>query len=446
MQSPPARSTNRAVTVVGLILAMALSALESTVVSTAMPTVIDELKGIELYTWVTTAYLLTASVTIPLYGKLADMYGRKPLLLFGIAVFLVGSAASGAATSMEQLILFRALQGVGAGAIQPVALTVVGDIFDLGERARMQGVFGAIWGFFGMIGPTLGGYLVTLSWRWVFYINLPFGLISAALVVFALHETVERRPHRVDVAGAALLVVGLSAVLLSVSRSIRGVGIWAGALGVLLIVAFVVVEQRALEPVLPLPLFLRRVIFTASVSGAIIGGAMVAITTFIPLFVQGVLRGTPTEAGIAVTPMLIFWPIASTTSGRLIPSVGFRPLVRLGLGLTVIAAVGLAMYGERGGMRALQIVSALFGLGMGFANTALLIAVQTSVPWGERGVATASTMFFRNIGGALAVGAMGGVLNVALTRDGSISEDFASSVLSADRVHGLDPSVLRRVE
>ena len=222
MPNPPARRTHRAFTVVGLILAMAMAALEATVVSTAMPSVGGSLGKIELYTWVTTAYLLTASVTVPLYGKLADMYGRKPLLLFGIAVFLIGSAASGAAESMEQLIVFRALQGLGAGAIQPIALTVVGDIFDLGERARMQGVFGASWGFFAMTGPAVGGFLVKLppfGWRWVFYINLPFGLIAAALLVFALHERVERRPHRVDVAGALLLVGGIMALLVATGRA-----------------------------------------------------------------------------------------------------------------------------------------------------------------------------------------------------------------------------------
>ena len=446
MPSSPGRVSNRAVVVVGLVLAMAMAALEATVVSTAMPSVVGDLGGIQLYAWVTTAYLLTAAVTVPLYGKLADMYGRKPLLLFGIAVFLVGSAASGAAGTMGQLIAFRALQGLGAGAIQPIALTVVGDIFDLGERARIQGVFGAAWGFFGMTGPAIGGFLVKhLSWRWVFYVNLPFGVAAAALVIFALHEKVERRPHRVDLAGAVLLMSGLSALLLATSRAAHGVAAWAGPLAGGLLVAFVLVERRAADPVLPLALFARRVILTSSLSGAIIGGAMMAISTFIPLFVQGVLHGDPTEAGIAVTPMLIGWPLASTLSGRLIPRVGFRPLVRLGLGITVVAALVLALYGDAGGLPRLQLISGLFGVGMGFANTALLIAVQTSVAWGERGVATASTMFFRTIGGALAVSATGGVLNAALARDGSLPHDLTSKVLAAEGASTLDPALLDRV-
>jgi EmrB/QacA subfamily drug resistance transporter len=440
------RVTNRAVVVVGLVLAMAMAALEATVVSTAMPSVVGDLHGIQLYAWVTTAYLLTASVTVPLYGKLADMYGRKPILLFGIVVFLIGSAASGAASSMAQLIAFRALQGAGAGAMQPIALTVVGDIFDLDERARVQGVFGAAWGLFGMTGPALGGFLVKhLSWRWVFYVNLPFGVIAGAILVFALQERVEKKRRHVDVLGSALLVAGLSALLLATSRSAHGAAVWAAPVAAVLLFVFVLVERRAEEPVLPLPLFTRRVILTASLSGAIIGGAMMAVSAFIPLFVQGVLRGEPTEAGIAVTPMLIGWPIASTLGGRLIPKVGFRPLVRLGLSITVGAALLLATYGEHGGLRGLQLISGLFGVGMGFANTALLIAVQTSVAWAERGIATASTMFFRTIGGALTVSATGGVLNAALARDPSISEELASRVLHPEGVRGLDPAMLEKV-
>lgn len=446
MPGSPPRVTNRAVTVLALVLSMAMAALEATVVSTAMTSVVSDLHGIQRYAWVTTAYLLTASVTVPLYGKLADMYGRKPLLLFGITVFLLGSVASGAATSMSQLILFRALQGLGAGAIQPIALTVVGDIFDLAERSRIQGVFGAAWGFFGMIGPVLGGFLVEkLSWRWVFYVNVPFGVVAAIILVFAFHEKIERRPHHVDVAGSVLLVTGLTALLLATSRSAHGVALWAGPLAAALLAAFVAVERRAAEPVLPLALFTRRVILTASVSGAIVGGAMMAVTTFIPLFVQGVLRGSPTDAGKAFTPMLIGWPIASTLGGRLIPKVGFRPLVRLGLLITTCAALILALYGEHGGLRGLQVISGLFGVGMGFANTSLLIAVQTSVSWGERGIATASTMFFRTIGGALSISVMGGVLNAALGQSGAISEEIASKVLTAEGVRQLDPGMLDQV-
>jgi MFS family permease len=443
---PTARRTNRAVTVIGLVLALAMGALEATVVSTAMPSVVGELKGIELYSWVTTAYLLTSSVTVPIYGKLADVYGRKPVLLFGIAIFLFGSAASGAASTMTQLIAFRAVQGVGAGAMQPIAMTVVGDIFELEERARIQGVFGAFWGLFAMIGPAVGSFCVNhLSWRWVFYLNLPFGVTAAAILIFALHEQVERRPHRLDYAGAALLAMALTGLLLATSRAVPGAAIYAGPASLVLLVAFIAVERTAPEPMLPIPLFLRPVILIASVSGAIVGGAMTATTTFVPLFVQGVLHGSPAEAGSAFTPMLVGWPLASTLSGRLIPRFGFRPLIRVGLGVTAVAALGLALFGERHGLRGLQVITGLFGVGMGLSNTALVIAVQTSVGWGERGIATASTMFFRIVGGALAVSSMGGVLNAVLAADPSITPELASRVLSPEGIKGLDPALLEHV-
>ncbi|APR81263.1 drug resistance transporter, EmrB/QacA family protein [Minicystis rosea] len=442
----PARRTNRAITVIGLVLALAMGALEATVVSTAMPSVIGDLGGIELYAWVTTAYLLTSSITVPIYGKLADIYGRKPVLLFGIAVFLFGSAASGAASTMTQLIVFRALQGVGAGSMQPVAMTVVGDIFDVSERARIQGVFGAFWGLFGMIGPAIGGFCVEhLSWRWVFYLNLPFGVAAAAIIIFALHERIERRPHVLDVSGALLLTSGLTLLLLATSGAVPRLGAWPALAAAVLLAAFIAVERRAAEPVLPLPLFTRPIMLTASISGAIVGGAMLAVTTFIPLFVQGVLRRDPTAAGTAFTPMLVGWPIASTLAGRYIPKVGFRPLIRGGLAITAVAGVALALFGERHGLAGLRVITGIFGVGMGMSSTALVIAVQTSVGWDQRGIATASTMFFRTIGGALAVSGMGGVLNAVLARDPAISHDIASRVLSPTGVRDLDPSLLERV-
>jgi MFS family permease len=407
--------------------------------------VIGDLGGIEHYSWVFTAYLLASTVTVPLYGKLADLYGRKPLLLFGIAVFLVGSAASGASRTMTQLIVFRSLQGIGAGAMQPVALTVVGDIFDLEERARMQGVFGAAWGVAGLIGPILGGVLVhtpIIGWRAVFYVNLPFGVAAAAILIGSLHERIEVRRRSLDLGGAALLTAGILALLF-------GAGGGAGALPALalaavLLTVFVLYERRVAEPVVPVELFLRRVIAVSSVAGGVIGGAMIATLTFVPLFVQGVLGGSATDAGSAITPMVITWPVASALSGRLIPTLGFRRLVLIGLGVTAAAAIALAVVATRApGLWPLRAVTAVFGIGMGFANTALLIVVQTSVAWEQRGIATASTMFFRTIGGTLAVGVMGGVLRAALERDPTIPAGAASQLLGSDRGRSLDPSVAR---
>ena len=440
------RSTNRAFTVVGLILALAMGALEATVISTAMPTVIGELGGIHYYAWIAGAYLLASSVTVPIYGKLSDIYGRKPILLFGIAMFLLGSAASGAAQSMGQLIVFRALQGLGAGSMQPMAITIVGDIFDLEERGKMQGLFGAAWGIFGLTGPMIGGLIVHhLSWRWVFYINLPFGLAAAAIVVTQLHERIEKKPHSLDFLGAGLLTGTVVALLLAASRLGAQTTVVCVGIAAVLLVAFLAVERSAKEPVLPLPLFARPVMAVSSLTGAVIGGAMIATLTYVPLFVQGVLHGTPTEAGTAITPMVVGWPIASAIAGRVLPTVGFRPLIRIGLGATAAAAVALAVVGGSHGLVGLRIITAVFGAGMGCSNTALLLAVQTSVDWEQRGIATASTMFFRTIGGTLAVGVMGGVINARLMADASIPEDAASRVLSREGTASLSPDLIARL-
>ncbi len=443
---PPTKKTNRPATVLGLVLALALAALAATVVSTAMPTVIGELGGIEYYAWVANAYLVASSVSVPLWGKLSDIYGRKPILLISIVLFLLGSIASGAATSMPTLIAFRSLQGLGAGAMQPVAITVIGDIFDLEERSKVQGIFGAAWGFFGVVGPLLGGFIVNhFSWRWVFYMNLPFGFLAMFLIATQLHENIEKRERSLDFLGAALLATGVGALLIATSRPGTTVLAIALASSALLLAAFVVVERRVKEPLLPFELFSRPVLASASPVGAIIGGSMMGILTYVPLYVQAVLRGTPTEAGSAIAPMLIGWPLASALSGRLIPKVGFRPLIWGGLMITALSGIVLALFGTHEQLWALRATILAFGVGMGLANTALIISVQTSVGWSERGVATASTMFFRTIGGALAVGVMGGVLNAALAKDPTLPPHATSQVLTREGIKTLDPALLTRL-
>src|SRR5690242_2086604 len=269
------KHTHRPLTVVSLLLGLFLAAMEMTVVSTAMPTAVGDLGGLNLYAWAFAAYMLTATVTVPIHGKLADLHGRKPVMLAGLALFLVGSFACGQARTMEALIAFRALQGLGAGAIQPIALTIVGDLFDVRERARWQGVFGAVWGIAGLVGPLLGGAIVHyLSWRWVFYVNLPLGLGCAAVLSAAYHERVERHEHRLDLVGALLLTCGIVSALLAV-RSGPGtmalVGVSLSCLGL-----FLGVEARAKEPLLPLDLFRQRVIAVASGTGALVGAAMIS--------------------------------------------------------------------------------------------------------------------------------------------------------------------------
>jgi EmrB/QacA subfamily drug resistance transporter len=413
------RSTHRPLTVLALLLGLFLAAMEMTIVSTAMPTAVGDLGGIHLYAWVFAVYMLTTAVTVPIFGKLADLYGRKPVMLAGIALFLVGSFLCGQAGGMTALILFRALQGIGAGAIQPMALTIVGDLFDVHQRARIQGLLGGVWGFSGLIGPFLGGAIVQwLSWRWVFYVNIPAGLGSAAVLMFAYHEKVERHDHRLDVAGAVLL--SLTVVLALLAARPPSVGAASAPAAAVALALFLWTEHRADEPLLPLDLFSQRVMAVASATGALVGAAMIPVVTYVPLYVQSVLGGTPTDAGTSIAPIAFGWPIASTLAGWVLPRTGYRLLIRGGLALTVGAAVGLAILLRPGtSLWALQLLTAVYGLGLGFANTPLIIAVQSSVPWERRGVATASTMFSRTIGGTLAVGFLGGVLATALTASGA---------------------------
>lgn len=440
------RTTHRPFTVAALLLALFMGAMEMTVVSTAMPTVVAELGGALHYAWVFTAYMLTSTVTVPIYGKLADLHGRKPVMLVAMALFLIGSMASGQAHTMTQLIVFRAIQGIGAGGMQPMALTIVGDIFKIEERAKMQGVFGAVWAIAGLAGPLLGGVIVaTLSWRWVFYVNVPFGLASAAVLSFSLVESVEKRKHRLDIAGALVLASAVIALLLGTDGEAPWLLLPASAV---LAVAFLVVESRADEPILPLKLFAQRILATSSALSALGGGAMLGLVTFVPLYAQGVLGATPTQAGSTIATMAVAWPIASAISGRLIAKVGFRVLVRFGFFLVAASAVLLTLAMTHGASAGtLRIGSAFLGLGMGFANTPLVIAVQTSVGFSQRGVATASTMFFRNIGGTVAVGVMGVVLARALLA-GAAREaggaELVARILGPDR-RNVDASVLASI-
>lgn len=427
------RTTRRPLTVVALMLSVFMAALEVTVVSTAMPTVVGDLGGVELYAWVFTAYVLSSTVGVPIFGKLADVYGRKRILIGGIFVFLLASVACGRSTGMAWLIGFRTIQGIGGGAMQSMALTLVGDIFTLHERARMQGVIGGVWGVAGLVGPIVGGTIVnTIGWQWVFYVNVPFGLGAVLLLWRNLHENVERVERPLDWGGALLLGTAVTLVLVG-ARGSRAV--WALPAAVVVAGLFVVVERRAPDPILPLTLFSKRVIAVASAAGTLIGGALLATLTFVPLFVQGVLGGTPTQAGATIAPMAVAWPIASALGGRMIPRLGFRPLVRVGLAVNTVAALSMAWVLVPGvGLTLPRVTTAAFGFGLGFANTALLIAVQTSVGWAERGVATASTLLFRTLGGALAVGVLGEVLGARLRERPELAHEAAA--LLAGAPHG----------
>jgi EmrB/QacA subfamily drug resistance transporter len=431
--------TRRPLTTAALLLAMAMAAMEATVVGTVMPTIVAKLGGVERYGWVGAAYLLASTVSVPLYGKLADLYGRKPMLLAGLALFLAGSAACALAGSMTALVAARLVQGLGAGGVQPIASTVVGDLYGIEERGRVQGLFGAVWGVAGIGGPLLGGFLVgAVSWRAVFWINVPVGVAAMAILVVALHERRGAREVRIDWAGAGLLTT--SAVLLLVAAE----GAWGAALGcVAALAAFVAVERRAADPVLSPSLVARRPIAVGSMATAILGATMTGTILYVPLFAQGVLGATATQAGTTIAPMLLGWPIASTITGRLLVRIGFRAPVWLGSAIIACALTATAAaLGSGTSMTAIRVLMFAYGVGMGLASTSLLVSVQSSVGWEERGVVTATSMFARTMGGALGAGALGAMLARSLGEE--LSPEAVSALLDpAQRAHlAADPRVM----
>ncbi len=437
------RSTHRPLTFVAILLSLFMSAIEMTVVSTAMPTVVGDLGGVHFYAWVFTSYLLSSTITVPIFGKLADVYGRKPILLIGLTLFTCGSLACGLSGSMLQLVIFRALQGLGAGALQPVTLTVIGDIYSLEERARVQGYTGAVWGISGLVGPMVGGYITEwLSWHWIFFLNLPFGLFAGCLFLFFFHESPKKRGRsRPDLLGGGLLAGGLLLLLLATEN--LSWGVWPFVVVGAIAWIFVQVERRAAEPILPPSLFARPVIASSSLASILFGATVLATTTYVPLYLQAVEGSSASEAGRAITPMVLGWPIFSAISGRIIPRVGFRLPIRIGFALGTAAAFGLALHLGNGGPGPfLYVLMFSLGAGLGLANTGLVLSVQTTVAWEQRGVATASAMFFRTIGGAVAVAAVGSLLTARLSRVPGATAEIIDSFLGPEVGNGIAADLL----
>ena len=417
-------SRNRTILVtIGIMLSLFLASMESTVVATAMPTIVGQLGGLEHYAWVFSAYMLASTTTVPLYGKLSDLYGRRKLYVFAMALFLTGSILCGAADNMAQLIFARALQGLGAGGIMPLAFILIGEMFTLEQRARMQGLFSGVWGVSSIVGPLLGGFIVDkLSWHWVFYINAIPGLLGAGLVAFAWQDQAQGHARPVvDYAGAALLSASVVALLLGLAESgtsTSGVLILAS---IVLFILLLWVERRAADPILPIPLFRERLFATSIVHGALAGWAMFGSVSFIPLFVQAVLGTSATEAGITITPMLLGWVTASIIGTRMLLTVGYRRLAISGTALLVVGAFLMSRVDVNTSRTMLMVFVSLMGIGMGFSIPSLLIAVQTTVERRQLGAATSTIQFSRSIGGTLGVSVMGAALSARLASNLSAS-------------------------
>jgi len=406
-----------------IMSAMFMIAIEATIVSTAMPQIAAELGDLHLYSWVFSSFLLAQTATTIVFGKLSDLYGRKPILLIGIAIFLVGSLLCGVATSMPVLIGYRLLQGIGAGSIQPIILTLVGDLYPGRERGRIQGYLSSVWGISSVLGPLAGGLIVQhLNWAWVFWINVPLGLAAAALFVRYLHENVARTSRKVDVAGAALFAAAVASLLLALTEfGTSGLLALAGALAcVICSVLFVLQERRAADPMLAIKLWSRRPIATANAATLLAGMALIGLTAFLPMYVQGVLGRSALVAGFTLTAMSFGWPVGAMIAARdLFQRYGLRGTLLIGGAL--LPAGSAAMLFLQPGVPPLVagVGSLVMGLGMGFLSTASLVLIQGSVGWEERGSATASNVFARNLGSTFGATVLGGVLNASLVHGGT---------------------------
>jgi EmrB/QacA subfamily drug resistance transporter len=432
-----------------MMLATLLAALDQTIVATALPQIVTDLHGFQELSWVVSAFLVAATVTVPLYGKLSDLYGRRRMFLVSISIFLVGSALCGAAQSMGQLIAFRALQGVGAGGLLPLAQAAIADLFSPRDRGRYQGYIGAMWATAAIAGPLLGGSLTdAASWRWIFFINLPLGAIAMAVVIRTMRAPAEVREHRVDYAGAGVLSVAIACLLLACtwggttypwgSAQVLGTAI-AGAV---LVAAFLAIERRVAEPLLPLGLFSERIFTVSAVGGLVVGAILFAVSIYVPVFSQGVQRVSATSSGVILIPFSLGWVAAATTTGQLISRTGrYRPYPIVGSLFILVGLTLLALLDESSRPGWVAAILVVTGFGMGMTFQPYVIATQNAVRIENLGIATATIQFFRSMGGSLAVAALGTLLANRLATELQARLGAAASRVDTDRLLGGGASV-----
>lgn len=418
-----------------VMMALFMAAVEVTIVATALPQIVGGLGGFSYYTWVFSGFLLTQAATILVFGKLADLYGRRPVLIGGIAVFLIGSTLCGFAWSMPALIAFRLLQGLGAGSIQPVATTIVGDLYTPQERPRVQGWLSSVWGFAAIVGPLAGGVIVqALSWHWIFWINVPIGILTIVGLAIFLREDVAHRRHAIDYAGVVLFCVAIATLLVALMQG--GVGWPWLSLPTTLLVGLAVIafalyalrERRAREPMIDTALWRAPLIASVNASALFAGAAIIGVTSFVPIHVQGVLGRSALVAGFALTAMSVGWPLASTLSGRFLRALDARATVRIGGGLLFAGTIVLASMPDTAGPVWAASGAFVIGFGMGLLNTTFMILIQGSVPWSNRGSATASNIFARMLGSTFGAAALGAVLNGNLHRRLAGAQNGAESI------------------
>ncbi|WP_404408878.1 MDR family MFS transporter [Jeotgalibacillus malaysiensis] len=445
-----------------VMLAMFVGAIEATIVSTAMPAITADLGGFQLYSWVFSSYLLMSTVTVLLYGKLSDIFGRKPVLTLGMSLFLIGSILCGFAESMEWLIVFRFIQGLGAGAVMPIASTIVGDIYSKEERAKIQGYLSSVWGISAVMGPAIGGLLVeTIGWQYVFWINVPLGILSLTVLWLFLKENVEKNTSPIDYKGAVLLSAGLTILLYLLVEG--GISIpWLSptalimvAVSAVVIVLFVRHELAAPDPMMPFSIWRNRAIFIANIVSLTTGVLLIGISSYLPAFVTGVMGESATIAGFTLTAMSVGWPIAATVAGRLLIKIGYyRTSLIGGVSLIIGSLLFVLMEPEYGPLW--PTVSSFFvGVGMGLTTTSFIVSIQSSVPWKLRGAATAANMFMRNLGSTVGVALLGGILNSSIRSSfennenpevQSLGVDAVNRLLEAEQRSQIEPGVLEQLQ
>lgn len=430
------------------MMAMVMASVEGTIVATAMPTIVAELGGFRLFSWVFAAYLLTQAVTTPIYGRLSDVYGRRPVFLCGATLFLLGSAACGFAWGMVPLIVFRTVQGLGAGAIQPLAITIVGDIYPPAERARMQGWLSSIWGIAAVLGPVLGAFIVEIHWSLIFWLNVPIGIVTIATLAWAFDERPERHPARIDYWGAALLMAGLGTLMIAVVQA-TSLGRTSLALlvafGALLLLLLARHERRVADPIVPFKLWRHRVLAVGNFGGVALGALIIGNGGFLPTYIQGVLGHGPAAAGFVLATSSVAWSASGVTAGRMMARHSYRAIGALGAVLMIAGALFLITLDPARGLWPVWMGALLCGSGLGFCNTTFIVSAQTSVGWGERGVATASNMFMRNAGQSLGAALYGAILNFGLARDVPEAGGAVNRLLEPGLRRSLAPDTVARL-
>ena len=446
-----APTAGRTLVLAACMMATFMAAVESSIVATAMPTIVADLGGFSLFSWVFAVYLLTQAVSIPIYGRLADIYGRKNVFYVGAGLFLVGSTLCGFAGNLQTLILFRALQGFGAGGVQPIAITILGDIYAPTERAHVQGLMSSVFGIAAVLGPLLGAFLVEqVNWQLVFWVNLPIGAAAIIMIATFLREPAERhRRHSIDYLGSLLLMVAITALMVVLvqggSLSTAALAI-AGAIGIAALVALVVHELGTPEPMLPLELWRQhRVIVVGSIGGAVISAVMTGVSAFLPTYVQGAMGRSALAGGLVLGAMSVTWAVASFYGGRLMVRTTYRLTAVLGTLALIAGSVVLITLTPERGVAWASAGSLLIGIGMGLCNTTFIVSIQAAVPWHQRGAATSSCLFLRFVGQSLGVAMFGAVLNLTLLRQAPEAVSMIDRLLDPVQRGGLAATELARL-